>query len=332
MKTTLHFFAAVIFCALTASCDKKQETLFDLMPSSATGITFNNEITENDTFNILTHEYIYNGGGVGIADFNNDGLQDVFFTGNLVQNKLYLNKGNFEFSDITSEANVNAQGRWNSGVAIADINSDGWMDIYVCATMHPDSAARRNMLFINQGVNEKGIPSFVDEAASYGLQHGGYSVAAAFFDYDKDDDLDLYLLINQRMTNVPTNYRPKITDGSAVNNDRLFRNNNDGTFTDVTLQAGITIEGFGLGLSISDLNMDGWPDIYVSNDYLSNDLLYINNKNGTFTNRIAELVGHQSQFSMGNDAADINNDAANRLNITLPSRRHLISCARDHPA
>jgi hypothetical protein len=282
--------------------------MFEMVESDETGISFVNEIIDNDSFNILTHEYIYNGGGVGIADFNNDGLQDVFFTGNLVPNRLYLNKGNFHFQDITQEANVNVPGRWNSGVAIADINRDGWMDIYVCATMHPDSANRKNMLFINSGPGENGIPTFSDQAATYGLEHGGYSVMAAFFDYDKDDDLDLYLLINERMQNVPTNYRAKITDGSAVNNDRLFRNNNDGTFTDVTFEAGITYEGFGLGLSISDLNMDGWPDIYVSNDYLSNDLLYINNSDGTFTNRIAEFVGHQSQFSMGNDAADINND------------------------
>lgn len=287
-----------------------------MLPAEQTGITFNNEILENDTFNILTHEYIYNGGGVGIADFNNDGLQDIFFTGNVVPNKLYLNQGDMKFRDVSEGAGINIPGRWNSGVAIADINNDGWMDMYVCATMHPDSALRRNMLFINQGPDGKGIPTFSDQASAYGLQHGGYSVAAAFFDYDRDNDLDLYLLINQRLENIPTNYRTKITDGSAPNNDRLFRNNNDGTFTDVTVEAGITTEGFGLGLSVSDLNLDGWPDIYVSNDYLSNDLLYINNGDGTFSNRIAEFIGHQSQFSMGNDAADINNDGMPDL-ITL---------------
>ncbi|HEX8039560.1 MAG TPA: VCBS repeat-containing protein, partial [Chryseosolibacter sp.] len=292
-----------------AACEKKPETLFQLLPARETGITFNNIIEENDTFNILTHEYIYNGGGVGVADFNNDGLEDIFFSGNLVPNRLYLNKGNLKFQDISAEAGIQVQGRWSSGVAIADINRDGWMDMYVCATMNPDSARRRNMLFINNGVNADGIPTFTNEARDYGLEHGGYSVTAAFFDYDKDDDLDLYLLINQRMDQIPSNYRPKITDGSAPNNDRLFRNNNNGTFTDVTREAGINIEGFGLGLCVADLNQDGWPDIYVSNDYLSNDILYLNNRNGTFTNRIAEFVGHQSQFSMGNDAADVNNDA-----------------------
>jgi hypothetical protein len=303
-----HFIACVLAGALALSCGKQNDTLFRMLPSDESGITFNNRIEDTDTFNILTHEYIYNGGGVGISDFNNDGLQDIFFTGNLVPNKLYLNKGDLKFEDITEQAGINVTGRWNSGVAIADVNNDGWMDVYVCATMKPDSADRRNMLFINKGADKNGIPSFSNEAATYGIEDGGYSVTAAFLDYDIDGDLDLYVLINQRMENLPTNYRPKIDDGSAPNTDRLYRNNNNGTFTDVTKEAGVTHEGFGLGLSISDLNLDGWPDIYVSNDYLSNDVLYINNKNGTFTNRIAEFIGHQSQFSMGNDAADINND------------------------
>ena len=306
---TLGFGIYVLLGAyLLSSCKQETKTLFRLLPSEKTGVTFNNIIEENDSFNILTHEYIYNGGGVGIADFNNDGLQDIFFSGNLVPNKLYVNKGNFKFEDASNAAGVQIAGRWSSGVAIADINKDGWMDIYVCATMHTDSANRRNMLFINKGPDKDGIPIFANRAGDYGLEYGGYSVTAAFFDYDKDDDLDLYLLINQRMDDIPSNYRPKITDGSAPNNDRLFRNNNDGTFTDVTQEAGITLEGFGLGLSVSDLNLDGWPDIYVSNDYQSNDILYMNNRDGTFTNRIADFIGHQSQFSMGNDAADFNND------------------------
>ena len=307
-----HFFTNILCPVLLLlcfnACREKSTTLFRLLPGSKTGVLFNNTIVENDTFNILTHEYIYNGGGVGIADFNNDGLQDIFFTGNLVPNKLYLNKGDLRFEDVSASANINVPGRWNSGVAIADINKDGWMDIYVCATMHPDSTNRRNMLFINNGVQD-GIPTFSDQASQYGIEHGGYSVTAAFFDYDRDEDLDLYLLINERMENIPTNYRQKITDGSAPNNDKLFRNDGNGRFTDVTREAGITIEGFGLGLAVSDLNLDGWPDVYVSNDYLSNDILYINNQDGTFTNRTADFIGHQSQFSMGNDAADINNDA-----------------------
>ncbi len=301
----IHLFAFAL-----AGCQKEQapDTLFHLLPSEQTGVDFANVIAETDSFNILTYEYIYNGGGVGIGDFNNDGLKDIFFAGNLVSNKLYLNKGNFKFQDATEVAKVNVPGRWNSGVAVVDINNDGLLDLYVTATMRPDPNDRRNMLFVNQGVNAEGIPTFAEQAGSYGIADDGYSVMAAFFDYDQDDDLDLYVLTNARMQNVPTNFRPKITDGTAVNNDRLYRNNGDGTFTNVTQAAGIRYEGYGLGLAISDLNKDGFPDLYVSNDYLSNDLLYINNGDGTFTNRIGEFVGHQSQFSMGNDVADINND------------------------
>jgi hypothetical protein len=313
MKPLRYSFAFLLTTLIFLSCKDEPKTLFRLLPSDETGITFMNQILENDTFNILTHEYIYNGGGVGVADFNNDGLQDIFFSGNIVPNRLYLNKGNLKFQDVTDKANVNTNGRWNSGVAIADVNNDGLMDIYVCATMLPDSANRKNSLFINQGIAADGIPTFVNKAAEYGIEDGGYSVNAAFLDYDKDGDLDLYVLINLRMENLPTNYREKIADGTAINNDNLYRNNNDGTFTNVTQEAGITLEGFGLGLSVSDFNNDGWTDIYVSNDYLSNDVLYINNKNGTFSNKTSQFISHQSQFSMGNDAADINNDS--RLDI-----------------
>src|SRR5258706_16078641 len=307
----MKVLAGASFVALITfliGCHSSPKTLFQLLPADQTGITFSNTIVETDSFNILTYEYIYNGGGVAISDFNNDGLQDIFFSGNEVGNRLYLNSGEFHFRDITAEASVNVPGRWNSGVAVADVNGDGWMDIYVCATMKQDSANRRNMLFINNGLNQNGVPTFSDKAASYGVEDYGYNVNAAFLDYDRDGDLDLYILANVKLKDFPTNYRPKIADGSSPNNDRLYRNNGDGTFIDVTLKAGITMEGFGLGLSIADFNQDGWPDIYVSNDYMSNDILYLNNKDGTFKNRTSEFIGHQSQFSMGNDAADINND------------------------
>jgi len=304
----LSIVAFVCAALLFVRCDRQPNTLFELKSADDTGVYFNNLIEATDSFNILSYEYIYNGGGVGIADFNNDGRQDIFFTGNQVPNKLYLNEGKFKFRDISEKANINLPGRWNSGVAVVDINNDGWKDLYVCTTTNPDSLLRRNMLFVNQGLDASGEPVFKEQAAQYKIDYDGHSVMAAFFDYDRDGDLDLYVLVNQKLTNVPTNYRPKITDGSAANNDRLFRNEGNGTFEDVTIEAGIVYEGFGLGLSISDVNMDGWPDIYVSNDYLSNDLLYINQKNGSFKNRISEFVGHQSQFSMGNDAADINND------------------------
>ena len=305
LLSTLLFICAVL---LFVRCERQPNTLFTLKSAEDTGIYFNNLVEETDSFNILTYEYIYNGGGVAIADFNNDGKQDIFFSGNQVPNKLYLNEGKFKFKDISEKANVNLPVRWNSGVAVVDINNDGWKDLYVCATTNPDSTLRRNMLFVNQGMGASGEPTFKELGAQYKIDYAGHSIMAAFFDSDRDGDLDLYILQNQKLTNVPTNYRPKIMDGSAANNDRLFRNEGNGTFTDITIEAGIVYEGFGLGLSISDVNMDGWPDIYVSNDYLSNDLLYINQKNGTYKNRISEFIGHQSQFSMGNDAADINND------------------------
>lgn len=300
--------AFVVILMIVLGCNHKPKTLFRLIPGAESGIRFSNDIHESDSFNILTYEYIYNGGGVGIGDFNNDGLQDVFFCGNMVPNRLYLNLGNLKFKDITEKAKVNIAGKWNSGVSMVDINNDGWLDIYVSATMHKDSAARRNMLFVNQGLDDTGVPFFEEQAARYKINYGGYSVMSAFLDYDRDGDLDLYILTNVKINNKPTTYREKIVDGSAPNNDKLFRNNGNGTFTDVTLAAGIKEEGFGLGLAISDFNGDGWPDIYVSNDYLANDILYLNQGDGTFTNRTQQFVPHQSQFSMGNDAADFNND------------------------
>lgn len=258
--------------------------------------------------NILETEYIYNGGGVGIGDFNNDGLPDVYFTGNMVSNKLYLNKGDFQFDDITQKARVTGGGKWCSGVALVDINNDGWLDIYVGATMKPDSLSRANLLYINNGAGKDGVPTFTESAAKYGVADTGHTTNAAFFDYDNDGDLDLYVLTNVINAGVPSTYHKKMKDGSSQNNDRLYRNNGTGTFTNVTREAGILIEGFGLGLAINDINMDGWPDIYVTNDYLSNDLLYINNKDGTFTNKIADYIKHTSYSAMGNSVTDINND------------------------
>ena len=315
-KSIIALVASVLLTAALSSCQRESETLLRLVPAGQSGIEFVNTIIESDTFNILTEEYIYNGGGVAVADFNNDGLDDIFFTGNMVSNRLYLNRGDLRFEDVTSQANLSTNTVWSSGVAVADINNDGLSDLYVCTTMLADPNKRRNLLYINQGTNDKGIPTFNEEAAAWGLDDAGYAMMAGFFDYDRDGDLDVYILINQRLTGVPTNYRKKVEDGTSPNNDKLYRNNGDGTFTDVSAESGITIEGFGLGLSISDFNNDGWPDLYISNDFLSNDILYINNRNGTFTNHSRDYVSHQSQFSMGNDAADVNNDGLTDI-ITL---------------
>lgn len=302
------FTAISLLAVLFNSCSQNPDTLFTQLSSDDTGIAFSNTIAEYDTFNILTNEYIYNGGGVAAADFNNDGLTDLFFSGNSVPNKLYINEGNMEFKDVSGEAGIGAPEKWSQGLAVVDINSDGLMDIYVCATMWKDSVRRENMLFVNQGLSDRGVPVFEDQAKKYGINDNGWSTNSAFLDYDKDGDLDLYVLTNVQSDREPVSYRPKIDDGSAPNTDRFYKNNGDGTFTLANLEAGITYEGFGLGLAVSDVNGDSWPDIYVSNDFLSNDLLYINNGDGTFTNKLNELIGHSSQFSMGNDISDVNND------------------------
>ncbi len=288
-------------------CQQGSITLFQLVLPDESNITFSNRIIESDTLNILNEEYIYNGGGVGVGDFNNDGLSDLYFTGNQVDNALYLNQGEMQFADVTTEAQVAGNGQWCSGVALVDINQDGWLDIYVSSTLSKDSLRRKNLLYVNQGLNENSVPTFTESAANYGIADTGNTTQAAFFDYDRDGDLDLYLLTNVIDAKVPTNYRPKLEDGSAVSTDRLYRNDG-GRFVNVSREAGILIEGFGLGITVTDINLDGWPDIYITNDYITNDLLYINNQNGTFTNRVADYLKHQSYSAMGSDVVDINND------------------------
>lgn len=304
-----YFCLICISSLLISACkNKSHDTLFTLKSSKTTGITFNNQIIETDSANILTEEYIFNGGGVAIGDFNNDGTPDVFFTGNQVPNKLYLNLGGFKFKDVSSVAGIEAKDRWNTGATVVDINTDGLLDIYVCAARETDLSKRANLLFVNQGMDSNGVPRFKELAKQYKIDESGNSMGAAFFDYDKDGLLDLYVLNNEQVHVLPTNYRKKVVDGSAVSNDQLYHNNGDGTFSNMTIEAGITIEGFGLGVAISDLNYDGWPDIYVTNDYLTNDLLYTNNGDGTFSNNIENHTKHQSKFAMGSDIADYNND------------------------
>ncbi len=292
---------------LLVGCKKTPQTLFTLLPPDKTHVTFNNKIDETDSFNILTDEYIYNGGGVGVGDFNRDGLEDLYFTGNLVPNKLYLNKGNFKFEDITDQAGVAAPDIWSSGVAVVDINNDGWPDIYVSATFNKKDGTRKNKLYINQGLTN-GIPTFIDEAHKYGIDDDGYTTQSVFFDYDLDGDLDLYMLDNvflgkRSMANENSHFGNK-----TLTVDKLYRNNGNGTFTDVSKEAGINLEGFGLGIAVIDVNKDGYPDLYISNDFVSSDVLYVNNGNGTFTNELPKYFKHVSYASMGNDASDINND------------------------
>lgn len=297
------------FMAIMAGCrDKKEPALFELLPAAQTGVHFANNLLETDQLNILTYEYFYNGGGVGAGDFNNDGLTDLFFAGNMTDSRLYLNETNgknsaIHFKDITEKSGIKIPGGWARGIALTDINADGYLDIYVCRAGPKQAGMLSNLLFINQKNN-----TFKEQGKSYGLDYNGNTTQAAFFDYDLDGDLDVYLVTNVMDYNGPNNIRKKVEDGSSANADKLFRNNGNQTFTDVSKAANILTEGYGLGISIVDVNNDGWPDVYVSNDYVSNDLLYINQKNGRFLNEINTYFRHQSYSAMGNDAADIDND------------------------
>ncbi|MFK7921550.1 MAG: VCBS repeat-containing protein [Bacteroidia bacterium] len=281
---------------------------FERLPSSQTGIDFVNEVIEDDSFNIFQDEYMYNGGGVGVADFNLDGLPDLVFTGNKVQSRIYLNLGDFRFQDISAQFEGLNADYWVSGVSIVDINTDAWPDLYFAITSSADSVERQNQLWINQGLDTQGLPTFREAASQYGIADQGYSVHSTFLDYDLDGDLDLYVLNNIVNQNVPTSYRAKLTDGSATNNDQFYRNNGDGSFSNITKEAGIIYEGYGLGIAIGDVNKDDYPDIYISNDYIANDLLYINQGDGTFVNQADTILSYNSKFSMGNDMSDINND------------------------
>ncbi len=306
-------FLLTLSLTLLASCNQRK-TLFTALPSDKTGIEFQNTIIENDSVNVLDFENVYNGGGIGIADFNNDSLPDIYFTGNLVPNKLYLNQGNLRFRDVTEQAHVAGEGRWSRGVAVVDINNDGLQDIYVCTTLKRDPEQRRNILYVNQGSDKNGIPSFRDMASEYGLDDTAQSTMAAFFDYDNDGDLDMYLVNNEIIKgDYPNRFRPAMKDGSHPNTDKLFRNDwNDSlkhpVYTNVSKAAGIQIDGYGHSVNICDINRDGWKDVYVTNDYLSNDLLWINNHDGTFTESLNTYFKHTSANAMGNDIIDINND------------------------
>ena len=304
----------------TLSCTEQDNTLFKSLSSSQTGVVFKNLLKETEAFNVMNYGYFYNGGGVAVGDVNNDGLPDLYFTGNLVASDLYLNQGNMKFQEIAKEAGVEAAGLWNTGVTMADVNGDGWLDIYVCRSAAVDAQKRRNLLFINEGVDDRGIPKFSEQAGLYGIGDPGYSTQAAFFDYDRDGDLDLYVLnhsvpefggFSRTLSRYKSQSNPAFGDKLYENLGPLQDYGKAGGFTDVTRYSGIltNVLGFGLGIAISDLNLDGWPDIYVSNDYNEQDYLYLNQGNKTFKESLADHLNHTSLFSMGSDIADINNDA-----------------------
>ncbi|HEU5145702.1 MAG TPA: VCBS repeat-containing protein, partial [Chryseosolibacter sp.] len=294
------------------SCVKERgaTTLFQAVPSSASNVTFNNTLEQTKDFNIIEYLYFYNGGGVSIGDINNDGLDDLYFTSNQGSNKLYLNKSNFEFKDITDEAGVGGDGNWKTGTAMADVNGDGYLDIFVCGVGNYKKFNGRNQLFINNG-----DLTFTDRTIEYGLAFEGFSTHAAFFDYDNDGDLDMYLLNHSVHTARSYGHSRIRHQSDRLAGDKLYRNelvpSGQPHFTEVTSRAGIynSQVAYGLGVGISDLNGDGFMDIYVSNDFHENDYLYINQGDGTFKETISSSIPHVSRFSMGNDIADINNDS-----------------------
>ncbi|TAE31769.1 MAG: hypothetical protein EAZ91_06555 [Cytophagales bacterium] len=332
--------ALVLLALFTFSCQKK-DALFTQLSSAQTGVMFANTLTDSPEFNVLKYGYFYNGGGVATGDFNNDGLVDLYFTGNLKPNKLYLNKGQLEFEDITEQAGVSAADGWNTGVSLVDINADGWLDIYVCRSAASNAKLRRNLLFVNNGPppspllkqeggqSEKALQApppvlgggwggvtFTERAAEYGLDDPAYSTQAAFFDYDRDGDLDCFLLNHsvQEFAGFSRTVGNFKSQADPNYGSKLYRNEGTSTdkplFRDVTAEAGLisNVLSFGLGVSVSDFNNDGWPDLYVSNDYNENDYLYINEQNGQFRESVRDAMGHTSLYSMGCDAADLNND------------------------
>ncbi|MHA4806799.1 VCBS repeat-containing protein [Flavitalea flava] len=301
-------------CFLVACKGSPPRTLFEKISSSHSGITFNNKITENDSVNPLDVVNVYNGGGVGIGDFNNDGLSDIYFGGNMVPGRLYLNRGDFKFEDITEKAGVEGLGRWERGISVIDINNDGLMDIYICNTILKDPLQRRNILYINQGLDKEGIPHFKDMATAYGLDINVQSTMASFFDYDNDGDLDMYLTVNEASNGTnPSVFLQRNNKNGNPSFGRLYRNDWDSLsghslFKDVSKEAGIKYDGYGHAATICDINHDGWKDIYISDDFVSSNILYINNHDGTFTNKLKEYFKHTSYNSMGQDIVDINND------------------------
>lgn len=294
---------ALLTAYLFSGCQSKG-SLFVEAPASDTGITFANVLQETDELNILDYLYFYNGGGVAVGDINGDGLPDIFFSGNQVQNKLYLNKGNMVFEDISETAGITGNSTWNTGSVMADVNGDGLLDIYVCAVVGINGFSGHNELFINNGDT-----TFSEQSGKYGLDFDSYSSNAAFFDYDGDGDLDLYLLNHAVHTQDSYGKASLRFERQYETGDKLMRNDN-GYFTEVSDAAGIYggINGYGLGLAVSDLNLDGFPDLYIGNDFHEDDYFYLNNGDGTYTDRLRDYFGHTSRFSMGSDIADINND------------------------
>jgi enediyne biosynthesis protein E4 len=302
----------VMLVAISCKNEKKGDLYFTFLPSKETNITFINQIIVSDSINFYNNEYMYIGSGVGVGDFNNDGLQDVFFGGSQVGSKLYLNESSIKatslrFQDITEKAKIPTT-NWITGVSVIDINQDGWQDIYLCVSHFKEPQKRKNLLLINQGCKKGEPPTFIEQAEAYGLADTGFSSQAVFCDYDKDGDLDMYLANHKLFEPQPNKLVPIDSSGNSQSADKLYKNNGNGHFIDASKEAGILEDGYGLGVVVCDFNNDNLPDIYVANDYLSNDYLWQNEGNGHFKNILKWATKHQSFSSMGLDASDINND------------------------
>lgn len=286
--------------------------IFKVLEHTKTGLNFSNVLHPTPAFNVLKYMYYFNGGGIGAGDFNNDGRIDLFFAANQGKNKLYLNTGGLQFKDVTEAAKIPQDSGWSTGVSVIDINNDGLLDIYICKVGQLDGVPiSHNQLLICQGIGKNGTPWYIDKAKEYGLDFSGFSTQAVFFDFDGDGDLDMYLLnhsLHQNGTYGPR--QEKLGLSNPLSGDRLYRNDGNGHFTDVTKQAGIhsSILGYGLGIAVADIDMDGYPDLYIGNDFHENDYLYINQRNGTFQEELNNHLMHTSQFTMGVDVADANND------------------------
>ncbi len=299
--------------AFFIGCHKKQNLtpIFQVKDAQSTGINFSNKLNPTPEFNALQYLYYYNGAGVGAGDFNNDGKTDLFFASNEGENKLYLNRGNLKFKDVTKEAMIPQDGGWSTGVSVVDINNDGLLDIYICRVGNYKTLNGKNQLLICQGIDKNGVPYYKDEAHQYGLDFSGFSTQAVFFDYDGDGDLDMYLLNHSIHENGTFGDRSMLLKKQVpVSGDRLYQNDGNNHFTDVTASSGInsSVLGYGLGVTVSDINLDGYPDIYVGNDFHENDYLYINQHNGTFKDELTDHIMHTSKSTMGVDVADANND------------------------
>ncbi len=302
-------WCCIVFFAILVACND-QNTTFKLLDPEDTGIVFTNNVIGEDSVDIYNNYFYYNGAGVAVADFNNDSLPDIFFAGNHEASALYLNKGPLAFKEVTEEAGLKS-GFFSTGATFADVNSDGWLDIFVCTV----GKGEHNLFYINQGVDENGIPHFIESAEALGITTKSVSVHAGFVDYDKDNDLDLLIAINSQKMNYRNELNPREVSDEEKIHDILYRNDGDKGFTDVSTTAGITIEGSSLGLAINDMNMDGWPDFYISNDFISNDLIYINNQDGTFSEKGRSFIRHGTFHGMGIDIADI--DQNGWMDITV---------------